>query len=63
MIEFIGPLYNLLQHFTNHYLRLDTLDFWPHYTNPLLQLNCQLLFVGFSLYSLGSDHTENASIA
>jgi hypothetical protein len=27
LIEFIGPLYNLLQHFTNHYLRLDTLDF------------------------------------
>jgi hypothetical protein len=43
MIEFIGPLHNLLQHFTNHYLRLDTLDFRPHYTNPLLQLNCQLL--------------------
>jgi hypothetical protein len=36
MIEFIGPLYNLLQHLTNRYLRLDTLDFWPHYTNPLL---------------------------
>jgi hypothetical protein len=36
MIEFIGHLYNLLQHFTNHRLRLDTLDFWPHYTNPLL---------------------------
>jgi hypothetical protein len=32
MIEFIGPLYNLLQHFTNHHLRLDTLDFWPHYS-------------------------------
>jgi hypothetical protein len=28
MIEFIVPLYNLLQHFTNHYLRLDTLDLW-----------------------------------
>jgi hypothetical protein len=40
--RFIGPLYNLLQHFTNHYLWLDTLDFWPHYTNPLLlQLNFQ----------------------
>jgi hypothetical protein len=38
MIEFIGPLYNLL-HFTNHSLRLDTLDFWPHYTNLFLQLN------------------------
>jgi hypothetical protein len=30
MIEFIGPLCNLLQHFTNHYLRPDTLDFWAH---------------------------------
>jgi hypothetical protein len=39
MIEFIGLLYNLLQHFTNHYLRLDTLDLWPHYTNPLPQMN------------------------
>jgi hypothetical protein len=41
MIKVIGSVYNLLQHFTNHYLRLGTLDFWPHYTNPLLQLNCQ----------------------
>jgi hypothetical protein len=41
MIELIGPLHNLLQHFTNNYLRLVTLDFWPHYTNPLL--NCQLV--------------------
>jgi hypothetical protein len=57
--EFIGPLYNLLQHFRNHYLRLDTLDFWPHYTNPLLQLKCQLLLA--SRY--GSDHAENTSIA
>jgi hypothetical protein len=36
MIEFIRPLYNLLQQFSNHYLRLDTLDFSPYYTNPLL---------------------------
>jgi hypothetical protein len=51
MIEFIGHLYNLLQHFTNHYLRLDTHDFWPYYTNTLLlelfwlpnELKCQLL--------------------
>jgi hypothetical protein len=42
MIEFIGPLYNLL-HFTNHYLQLDTLDFWLLYTNPLLQLNTHIL--------------------
>jgi hypothetical protein len=33
MIEFIGTLYNLLQHFANYYLRLDTLDFWPHYSS------------------------------
>jgi hypothetical protein len=39
MIYFIGPLCNLLQHFTNHYLQLDTLDFWPHYKNPLLSLS------------------------
>jgi hypothetical protein len=42
MIKFIGPLYNLLQH-RNHYLRLDTPNFWSRYTNPLLQLNSQLL--------------------
>jgi hypothetical protein len=47
IIEFPGPLHNLLQHFTNRYLRLDTLDFRPHYTNPLLwnysdfQIHCQ----------------------
>jgi hypothetical protein len=41
MIKFAGPLRNLLQHFTNHYLWLDTLDFWPHFTNP--SLNCQSL--------------------
>jgi hypothetical protein len=35
MIEFIRPLYNWLQQFTNHYLRLDTLDFWPQFTTPL----------------------------
>jgi hypothetical protein len=35
MIKVIGPLYNLLQQFTNHHLRLDTLGFWPHYINPL----------------------------
>jgi hypothetical protein len=45
MIEFIGPLYNFLQHFTYHYLRLDTLDFWPHFTTPLLRCtpDCSLL--------------------
>jgi hypothetical protein len=44
MIEFIGPLYKLLQHFKNHYIRPDTLGTWPQYTNPqILQLNFQLL--------------------
>jgi hypothetical protein len=43
MIEFIAPLHNWLQQFINHYLthchlfRLDTLDFWPHFTTPLLR--------------------------
>jgi hypothetical protein len=32
MVEFMGALYNLLQRFTKHYLLLDTLDFWPHYS-------------------------------
>jgi hypothetical protein len=43
MIEFTGPLYNLLQQFTNHYLRLDTLDFWPHFTTPLLRCTLSIL--------------------
>jgi hypothetical protein len=30
--EFIAPLCSFLQAFTNHYPRLDTLDFWPHYS-------------------------------
>jgi hypothetical protein len=42
MIEFIGPLYNLL-HFTNNYFRMDTLDYWPHYNNPVLQISKYLL--------------------
>jgi hypothetical protein len=33
MIKFIGPLYNLLQHFTKHCLLLDTREFWPHYSS------------------------------
>jgi hypothetical protein len=32
MIEFIGPLYNLLQHFTNHYLRLEK---WAGIARPV----------------------------
>jgi hypothetical protein len=59
MIQFIGPVCNLLQHFTNHHLRLDILDFWPHYTNPLLSLS--LAGLGFWLYSLRLDLTENMS--
>jgi hypothetical protein len=43
MIEFIGPLYNWLQQFTNHYLLMGTLDFWPHYTNPLLHYSTTTL--------------------
>jgi hypothetical protein len=35
MIEFIGQLYHLLQHFADQHLQLDTLDFWPHCTNSL----------------------------
>jgi hypothetical protein len=45
MIEFSGPLYNLLQQFTKHYLQLDTLSFWPHYTNPLIQLDWTISWV------------------
>jgi hypothetical protein len=40
MIEFIGPLYKLL-HFTNHYLRLDILDFCPHYSYNWTELSDQ----------------------
>jgi hypothetical protein len=60
MIDFIWPLYDLLQHFTNQYLRLDALDFWQHYSSKWTELS---VIAGFSLYSLGSDHsTENTSI-
>jgi hypothetical protein len=44
MMEFIGPLYNSLQHFTNHYLRLDTLVFWlstkPYFCTHYLAMGC-----------------------
>jgi hypothetical protein len=40
----------------------DPLDFWPHYTNPVLSRDC-LAGLGFWFYSLGSDLTENTSIA
>jgi hypothetical protein len=44
MIEFTGPLYNLKQHFSSHYLRLDNLNFWPHCTDPLLSLDFNWTF-------------------
>jgi hypothetical protein len=62
IIEFIGPLYNRLQQFTNHYLirrhllRLDTSDFWSHFTTPLFRRTpSRLLIVSL----LGTDPTEN----
>jgi hypothetical protein len=54
-IEFIGPLYNLLQHCTSHSPLLTTL----HQSTSLTELS---VIVGISLYSLGSDLTENTSI-
>jgi hypothetical protein len=45
-----------LQHFKNHYLRLDTLDFWPHYTNPLLSLSLSNWTTG-----VGVTHCYTAS--
>jgi hypothetical protein len=60
MFKFIGPSYNLLQHFTDHCLRLDTLDFWPHRTNPL-HLETESLTV--IRISLESDLMENFSVA
>jgi hypothetical protein len=50
-IEYIGPLYSLLQHFRNHSHWLDTLDFWLHHTNLLPQLNHQLLLVSHYIVS------------
>jgi hypothetical protein len=43
-------------------IRLDTLDFRPHYTNPLLSTPTELLEPESLLYSLGADSTENTSI-
>jgi hypothetical protein len=68
MIEFTGPLYNLLQHFTNHYLRLDILDLWPHYTNPLLcnysyfQMNCQLKVKVTLRLTVGQSVSQSVSL-
>jgi hypothetical protein len=61
MIEFNGTQYNLLQHFTNHYLRLDTFDFWLHTTLIHYPRFSSLCPAGlrFSLYSFGWDLTEN----
>jgi hypothetical protein len=58
MIEFIGPLYKLLQHFRNHIFDW-TLSTSEH-TTPPTELS---VIVGFSLYRLGSDHAENTSTA
>jgi hypothetical protein len=49
MIEFIGPLYNLLQHFTNHYLWLDTPDFWPHYYSHWTVIYSKLCYDRWSI--------------
>jgi hypothetical protein len=57
VIEFIGPLYNLLQRCTNHYLQLDILRL----LTTLLQLNCQLLLV--SRYVGSGRTTKKTSIA
>jgi hypothetical protein len=44
MIEFIGPLYNWLQQFTNHYLTVSSSSDWTlHWNYSDFQLNCQLL--------------------
>jgi hypothetical protein len=56
MIEFIGPLYNLLT--TVHKLSLSS-DWTFHGNYSDFQLNCQLLLAS-SYISLGSDrNTEN----
>jgi hypothetical protein len=51
LITLIRPLlYNWLQQFRNHYvahchlLQLDTLDFWPHFTTPLLCCTCPVFW-------------------
>jgi hypothetical protein len=54
IIEFSGPLYNLLQHFTNHCRRLDILSTTPLYSVVHLQFSWPLL------YFLGTEPTENA---
>jgi hypothetical protein len=47
---FDDRIYWTFIHFTNHYLRLDTLDFWPHYTNPLLYYWNELRCTPFLLF-------------
>jgi hypothetical protein len=51
MIKFIRPLYNLLQHFANHYLRLDTFDLWLP-----TELNCQLFWSSRYIASGQTSH-------
>jgi hypothetical protein len=57
MIEFIGPLYNWLQQFTNPNLRLDSLDFWPHYSSnwTVTQSNSQSYFTTGGLQPISSS--------
>jgi hypothetical protein len=43
MIEFIGPLYNWLQHFINHYLTLSSSDWTLHGKCSGFQLNSVVL--------------------
>jgi hypothetical protein len=64
MIEFIGPLYNWLQQFPNHYLIHCILLPTEHSTETILtsnwtELNCQLLFA--SRY-IGSPHKNPLKI-
>jgi hypothetical protein len=56
-------LYNLLQHFTHHYRRLETLDFWPHDTNPLLYLFSTLICLGKSKSSQSHITTDGQSVS
>jgi hypothetical protein len=62
MIEFIGALYNWLQQFTNHYLTHCLLLPTGHSTATIRTSSWTELpiVVGFTLYSLGSDHKNTS---